>query len=104
MSKNSNIGTFFLFAASAIYNLTNALLNSKYLDEGPNKKPFKKKKYKNKFKRSSMRPGYGYRSDNFEELRTGFKRKETKMGRNDLCLCGSGKKYKQCCISKKNLP
>ncbi len=24
-------------------------------------------------------------------------RKETKVGRNDLCPCGSGKKYKQCC-------
>ncbi len=25
------------------------------------------------------------------------KRKEPKIGRNDLCPCGSGKKYKQCC-------
>lgn len=25
------------------------------------------------------------------------KRKEPKVGRNDLCPCGSGKKYKQCC-------
>ena len=21
-----------------------------------------------------------------------------KVGRNDLCICGSGKKYKKCCI------
>ena len=25
-----------------------------------------------------------------------------KVGRNDTCPCGSGKKYKQCCESKKN--
>ena len=24
-----------------------------------------------------------------------------KLGRNDLCYCGSGKKYKKCCINKK---
>lgn len=24
-----------------------------------------------------------------------------KIGRNDLCPCGSGKKYKQCCLLKK---
>lgn len=23
-----------------------------------------------------------------------------KIGRNDKCPCGSGKKYKQCCLSK----
>ncbi|MDR1739370.1 MAG: SEC-C domain-containing protein [Bacteroidales bacterium] len=27
-------------------------------------------------------------------------RKKTKIGRNDLCPCGSGKKYKYCCESK----
>jgi len=25
------------------------------------------------------------------------------IGRNQLCLCGSGKKYKNCCINKKNV-
>ena len=25
---------------------------------------------------------------------------ELKVGRNDLCPCGSGKKYKKCCIKK----
>jgi hypothetical protein len=25
---------------------------------------------------------------------------KTKIGRNDKCLCGSGKKYKACCIEK----
>ena len=26
-----------------------------------------------------------------------------KIGRNDLCPCGSGKKYKKCCLSKDNM-
>lgn len=26
-----------------------------------------------------------------------FRREQPKIGRNDLCLCGSGKKYKKCC-------
>ena len=26
-----------------------------------------------------------------------IQKKSTKVGRNDLCPCGSGKKYKQCC-------
>jgi SEC-C motif-containing protein len=28
-----------------------------------------------------------------------FIRGEAKVGRNDLCPCGSGKKYKKCCAS-----
>ncbi|OOO00535.1 MAG: preprotein translocase subunit SecA [Epulopiscium sp. Nele67-Bin004] len=27
--------------------------------------------------------------------------RSTKFGRNDLCHCGSGKKYKKCCLNKK---
>ena len=26
----------------------------------------------------------------------------TKIGRNDPCVCGSGKKYKSCCLNKQN--
>ena len=26
-----------------------------------------------------------------------FKRENKKIGRNELCSCGSGKKYKKCC-------
>ena len=26
-----------------------------------------------------------------------------KVGRNDPCQCGSGKKYKKCCMDKQNL-
>ena len=28
-------------------------------------------------------------------------KKEKKPGRNDSCPCGSGKKYKKCCVDKK---
>ena len=27
-------------------------------------------------------------------------RRRNKIGRNDLCPCGSGKKYKKCCLRK----
>ena len=30
-----------------------------------------------------------------------FKRAEEKLGRNDPCPCGSGRKYKQCCLDQK---
>ncbi len=30
------------------------------------------------------------------------KQKQEKIGRNDLCPCGSGKKYKKCCMMKKH--
>lgn len=29
-----------------------------------------------------------------------FKSAQPKVGRNDPCLCGSGKKYKQCCLTR----
>lgn len=32
-----------------------------------------------------------------EQKRSGTIRKEKKIGRNDPCPCGSGKKYKKCC-------
>jgi uncharacterized protein YecA (UPF0149 family) len=30
-----------------------------------------------------------------------YKRKTPKVGRNELCPCGSGKKFKHCCLAKK---
>lgn len=36
-----------------------------------------------------------------EIIRESFKREEPKIGRNDPCLCGSGKKYKKCCYLNK---
>ena len=29
-------------------------------------------------------------------------RKENKTGRNEPCPCGSGKKYKRCCLNRKS--
>jgi preprotein translocase subunit SecA len=34
---------------------------------------------------------------NSGEKSTGVVKKDKKVGRNDPCPCGSGKKYKQCC-------
>lgn len=28
-----------------------------------------------------------------------YKRETPKLGRNDLCFCGSNKKYKKCCLN-----
>ena len=39
-----------------------------------------------------------YRQATFERsVATTFQREHPKIGRNDPCLCGSGKKYKKCC-------
>jgi preprotein translocase subunit SecA len=33
-------------------------------------------------------------------LKKAMKRTEKKIGRNEPCPCGSGKKYKKCCMKK----
>lgn len=35
-----------------------------------------------------------------EVFHSPIRRSEDKVGRNDLCSCGSGKKYKKCCLQK----
>ena len=45
------------------------------------------------------RPGVEGGGDDSEEADT-FKRDLPKVGRNDPCPCGSGKKYKSCCLRK----
>jgi hypothetical protein len=35
-----------------------------------------------------------------DELVEPYVREAPKLGRNDACLCGSGKKYKHCCLNK----
>jgi len=44
----------------------------------------------------------GYRSSDTPALtrQSTFRRKEKKVRRNDPCPCGSGKKYKNCCLGK----
>ena len=40
-------------------------------------------------------------SDYFDyEVQEPYIREEEKIGRNDPCPCGSGKKYKKCCMLK----
>jgi len=36
-------------------------------------------------------------------INPGKRNKKEKLGRNDPCPCGSGKKYKKCCMSKEKL-
>ena len=38
----------------------------------------------------------------WQEAHTQKVRKFDKIGRNDPCPCGSGKKFKNCCMNKKN--
>lgn len=33
-------------------------------------------------------------------MRLGTIKRDAKIGRNEICPCGSGKKYKKCCIKK----
>lgn len=40
------------------------------------------------------------KDDNSEPAMEEIKPKEKKVGRNDPCTCGSGKKYKKCCMGK----
>jgi len=41
--------------------------------------------------------GLGYHKHHYT-----YKREGKKLQRNDKCSCGSGKKYKNCCINKEN--
>ena len=45
----------------------------------------------------AARPVEGNYADGKEKIKTPDKSKKKKIGRNDPCYCGSGKKYKQCC-------
>jgi hypothetical protein len=48
---------------------------------------------------------YGADVDAFSESThspTTFVRQDSRIGRNDPCPCGSGKKYKKCCMNKSN--
>jgi preprotein translocase subunit SecA len=41
---------------------------------------------------------HGVECDHDHEAAAPFVREVPKVGRNDLCPCGSGKKYKKCCV------
>ena len=52
-------------------------------------------------KRNTPQPNY--LNPEFEKVSSNFdsfKAKKKKIGRNDPCPCGSGKKYKKCCLNK----
>ena len=37
-------------------------------------------------------------AEQYARMHTTYKREHAKIGRNDPCPCGSGKKYKNCCL------
>jgi len=39
--------------------------------------------------------------EHYKENIEPYVREEPKIGRNDACPCGSGRKYKKCCINLK---
>jgi preprotein translocase subunit SecA len=45
-------------------------------------------------------PEEGYEVPDRDEKPVTYKRERPKVGRNDPCPCGSGKKYKNCCMKK----
>ena len=45
----------------------------------------------------TAKPMEGNANDGKEKLKSEPVKNEKKVGRNSLCPCGSGKKYKQCC-------
>jgi uncharacterized protein YecA (UPF0149 family) len=49
---------------------------------------------------SEKKPFLGLFSDSYSHDEINLKDK-MKIGRNDPCPCGSGKKYKKCCLLKK---
>ena len=53
------------------------------------------KNTKNVERKQVVKPTGTNRSD--ETVKAHTKVKKEKIGRNDPCPCGSGKKYKQCC-------
>jgi uncharacterized protein YchJ len=48
------------------------------------------------------RPAAERRDDFFEPKLHPIEREQKKVGRNDPCPCGSGKKFKKCCMNKGN--
>lgn len=43
-----------------------------------------------------------FSDEEYETKNGGIKRINPKTGRNELCPCGSGKKYKNCCMHKED--
>ena len=52
-------------------------------------------------KRETPQPNYVYPEfENIAGITDDLKSNKKKIGRNDPCPCGSGKKYKKCCLNK----
>ena len=54
-----------------------------------------------KYKKNGLLDNFEEEDDNDDdEVLEPYRRTEPKIGRNDPCPCGSGKKYKKCCLDK----
>ncbi len=102
---NSNVSSNFLIKKANQYpnfvELINKAIGSEFnnIDEVID---FYKSEYKDGFRFSSV--NVLYKSEVFSKV-LGHKEEkiEKAVGRNDLCPCGSGKKYKKCCLLKKGV-
>ena len=69
---------------------------SDYIIQGAEKEDFKPRDVFEKFLQNSQPEPFDDSQLNYVPVRT-----EPKIGRNDPCPCGSGKKYKKCCGKNK---
>jgi len=53
-----------------------------------------------KLNRARQKELYDKQQDAIKKRHTPIVRTSKKIGRNEPCFCGSGKKFKKCCINK----
>lgn len=73
------------------------LVSAQYLPESEMKYAFERKPVVMAVKEPGMRV-FSYFANEDVQLTTKTVSIQSKIGRNDPCLCGSGKKYKKCCL------
>ena len=57
-------------------------------------------KFNRNERRRSMQEKWDQMIDSIAEVEDPYVREKEKVGRNDPCPCGSGKKFKKCCMGK----
>lgn len=55
--------------------------------------------YEDKYRKSKSLVNDNFFNDSYDEIPPPYERETPKIGRNDPCYCGSGKKYKKCCLT-----
>jgi curved DNA-binding protein CbpA len=80
-----------------IYNLHSSFFNELLRTRDPDKMLYHRAKKVDKLKRKLGIGDEYIDSESDDYVPTTIRRAEPKVGRNDPCPCGSGKKYKRCC-------